>query len=109
VTSIDLRHIPAHEPSLWLRNEIQAIGREWAAGGGTSCGHWTPRMSTALWNHQFTCSNCLTDLLVHDPEDHTCDRCRGSADTLNVAVVELGPLRVALGLCADCADREVRS
>jgi hypothetical protein len=104
---VDLRHIPNHEGSLWLRNEIQAIGNQWAAGRGTSCGHLTPRMCTALWKPQFTCANCVADLLISGPEDHLCDRCRAHADKLNVAVVDLGWLLIAVGLCADCTDREV--
>jgi hypothetical protein len=104
--TVDLRHIPRHEPSLWLRNELQAIGQEWADGGGTSCGHYTPRMATALWNRKLLCTYCLHELLVLDPEYHTCDRCRTVAE-LTVLVIDLGWLLVGLGLCDDCREREV--
>jgi hypothetical protein len=104
---IDLRRIPAQEPSLWLRNEIQARGQQWAGGRGSNWGHYTPRMATALWTPKLVCGNCLPALLVADPEDHCCDRCRTVAPELTVMVADLGWLLVALGLCDDCRDREV--
>jgi hypothetical protein len=104
---IQLHHIQAHEPTLWLRNEIQAIGQQWAAGEGSNCGHVTSRMCTALWKPELVCASCTPRLLLYGPEDQVCDRCRTTADELNVAVVDMGWLLVALGLCADCFDREV--
>jgi hypothetical protein len=104
---IDLRRIPVHEPSLWLRNEIQAIEKAWATGGGSSCGHYTPKIVTALWKPKLVCGNCTPELVVHDPENHCCDRCRTVADEITVLIIDLGWLLVVLGLCHDCRDREV--
>jgi hypothetical protein len=62
------------------------------------CGYCTPEL---------VCGYCTLELLIHDPEDHCCDRCRAAADQITVIVIDFGWLLIALGLCNDCRDREV--
>lgn len=105
-----------HEPTMWLRREVEAIFEAFTSGRPDSvgiCAHLAANPDqtwvTALHLPRVaTCEPC--SLVIHrleGHEDYRCDRC-GQVDPAIVAfVTQVRTFIIMFGLCPDCHALEV--
>jgi hypothetical protein len=118
-TTARQRTLTNHEPSWWLRTQVDAVLAGWQTNGVHACPH-VKRMRrgtsvgiTALHMPEvLTCPDRCRDVFkVDGPEDFTCDRCRSRFDGLTGVIfdIQVDGLRllVMLGLCEACEIKEV--
>lgn len=91
----------------WVRTQIEALVLSLVDGTATFCAHLTGSPSVMLataWRPgHLTCPTCAnTDHAADPTEEGTCDRCRRHVGTTRTAMLALGPLLYAYGLCLDC-------
>jgi 5-methylcytosine-specific restriction endonuclease McrA len=106
-----------HEPSWWLRLQLDALVAGWEANGVRACkdirrnpGHDVG--VTALYRRDaLACSDCLDVFRLKGSPDHECDRCHEQFDTLAGVVydthLEGMRLLVMFGLCPGCEAKEI--
>ena len=106
-------HVPDRESSRWLRSAVaHALAAVAAEPALRACEHIeTLPCVLTIWDQRLRCLSCtaehLRTLRVLDAaEDHTCDRCRDLAETVDTLVIYLGDLHLVVGLCAACLSLE---
>jgi hypothetical protein len=110
------RILDNHEPSWWLRAQLDALPARWETSGVRACRHLRPGQGvgiTALYRPDLlTCPGRCADLFKLDgPADFQCDRCHGQSDTLAGVVYDTDfdgmQLLVMFGLCPSCEAKEL--
>lgn len=99
-----------HEPSTWLRDQVEDLRTRWEAGNTFACGHVVTGTAgvtfTALWRRDtVTCSPCAA--VFRRPTDQACDRCEQPRDELRGLAHQVNGLVVLFALCPGCHRREV--
>lgn len=103
------RTITGHEPSFWLRCKISSLLTRATSGELDTCPHpLNVPLIAPLWDTSASCARCAGRHRLVGAPDHTCDRCGAVVDRINGLLIAASPvLLVSLGLCADCAVKEV--
>ena len=105
-----------HEPSWWLRSQLDELVDGWAREGVRACRHLRLGQGVgiaALYRPDLlTCPDRCAHLFKLDgPADFQCDRCHEQSDTLAGIVydTDLDGMRllVLFGLCVDCEAKEL--
>jgi hypothetical protein len=108
-----------HEPSWWLRSQLDALVSGWEANGVHACPHVKrSRRSlaagiTALYQpDMLTCPDRCADVFKLDgPPDHQCDRCHALSSAIASVVYDTHlhgmRLLVMFGLCPGCETKEL--
>jgi hypothetical protein len=109
------QYIHNHEPSAWLRGQLDALSHRIQSGKMNPCPHLAPGMiaAVALWKPNLAyCGDCMktNQMRVHGDAEYTCDRCGVVAETIHSNFTSPAPtLLVMLGLCPACQQREIAS
>lgn len=119
-TTTTHRFLPNHEPSWWLRAQVDNMLAGWETNGVHACPHVKrsrrrPAVGvTALYLPQvLTCPErpCANAFKLDGRADFQCDRCHEVFDGIAGVVYDIHVdglrLLVMLGLCAACEAREV--
>lgn len=118
-TTARQRTLTNHEPSWWLRTQVDAVLAGWQTNGVHACQHVKRSRRnaavglTALHMPEvLTCPDQCRDVFkLTGPPDHECDRCHEQADSLVGVVYDIDVdglrLLVMFGLCPQCEVREV--
>jgi hypothetical protein len=116
-TTTPHRMVTNHEPSWWLRTQLDALPVKWQTSGVHTCPHVKRNRGvginvTALYLPDvLACPECIGVFKVEGSADHQCDRCHEQADSLAGIVydtaIEDMRLLVMFGLCPDCEAREL--
>jgi hypothetical protein len=122
MTATATRHrtVTDHEPSWWLRGQLNNLLAGWQANGVHACPHVKRSRRnaavgiTALYLPEvLTCPDrrCADVFKLDGAPDHECDRCHEQSETLAAVVhdSDLDGLRllVMFGLCPHCERKEV--
>jgi hypothetical protein len=112
-----LRTVTDHEPSWWLRTQLDNLLAGWQANGIRPCPHLrrdpggAPGITALYRPDVLTCpGRCSEVFKLTGAADFTCDRCHEVTDTIGGIVYDilLGGRRILimLGLCRTCETRE---
>jgi len=106
-----------HEPSWWLRTQLDALPARWEANGVRACPHIRcnpgrgPGITALHRPDTLTCPSCIDVFKLDGPADHECDRCGQQSDTLAGIVYDtwLAGMRllVSFALCSTCETKEL--
>ncbi len=106
--------IPQHEPTAWLREQVQGILRRFVNGRIRTCPHPGQRL-ISLWSPDrlrcFTCEAAFQlDRAATDDDDYSCDRCghivTGDETLIGIGYTATDRIIVVTGLCQTCSAKE---
>lgn len=101
-----------HEPSAWLRDQINLITERHRTRMFGACPHYSDTVVsyTPLWDSECRmCRSCVMDLAPEGEADSTCDRCGSHVEVIYPIITAAAFTVVIGGLCGDCLEREVGS
>lgn len=105
--------LPDRQASPWLRSAVaHALATVAAEPALRACAHIdTLPCVLTIWDQRLRCLSCTAEhlrtlRLLDTAEDHTCDRCRDLAETVDTLVIYLGDLHLVVGLCSTCLSLE---